>query len=98
MTAHLLVTLARKCCNFQNGDGEHPERNWAARSQAARSNSLSMNCNRTTLVIAHRLSTVRNAGRIVVLTEDGIAEEGTHSELVSSGGAYARLYNTQASI
>ncbi|HWJ41763.1 MAG TPA: ABC transporter ATP-binding protein [Candidatus Limnocylindrales bacterium] len=54
--------------------------------------------NRTTLVIAHRLSTVRNAGRIVVLTEDGIAEEGTHTELVSSGGAYARLYNTQASI
>jgi ATP-binding cassette subfamily B protein len=54
--------------------------------------------NRTTLVIAHRLSTVRNAGRIVVLAEDGIAEEGTHSELVSSGGAYARLYNTRVSI
>jgi ATP-binding cassette subfamily B protein len=54
--------------------------------------------NRTTLVIAHRLSTVRNAGRIVVLTEDGIAEEGTHAELVLSGGAYARLCNTQASI
>src|SRR5271167_5019389 len=53
---------------------------------------------RTTLVIAHRLSTVRNADRILVLTEDGIAEEGTHSELVSSGGAYARLYNTQASM
>jgi ATP-binding cassette subfamily B protein len=54
--------------------------------------------NRTTLIIAHRLSTVRNAARIVVLTEDGIVEEGRHSELVSSGGAYARLYNTQASI
>ncbi len=54
--------------------------------------------NRTTLVIAHRLSTVRNAARIVVLTEEGIAEEGTHAELVTSGGAYARLYNTQASI
>lgn len=54
--------------------------------------------NRTTLVIAHRLSTVKNAARIVVLTEQGIAEEGTHAELVSSGGAYARLYNTQASI
>jgi len=38
------------------------------------------------------------AGRIVVLTEDGIAEEGAHAELVSSGGAYARLYNTQASM
>jgi ATP-binding cassette subfamily B protein len=54
--------------------------------------------NRTTLVIAHRLSTVRNAGRIVVLTDDGIAEEGTHAELIASGGAYARLYNTQASM
>ena len=53
---------------------------------------------RTTLVIAHRLSTVRNADRIVVLTEDGIAEEGTHAALVSSGGAYARLYNTRVSI
>jgi ATP-binding cassette, subfamily B, bacterial len=53
---------------------------------------------RTTLVIAHRLSTVKNAGRIMVLTEDGIAEEGTHAELVTSGGAYAQLYNTQASI
>jgi ATP-binding cassette, subfamily B, bacterial len=41
---------------------------------------------------------VRSAERIVVLTEDGIAEEGTHSELASSDGAYARLYNTQASI
>jgi len=53
---------------------------------------------RTTLVIAHRLSTVRNARRIAVLTEEGIAEEGTHAELVLSGGAYARLYNTQASM
>jgi ATP-binding cassette subfamily B protein len=54
--------------------------------------------NRTTVVIAHRLSTVRNARRIVVLTENGIAEEGTHAELIKSTGAYARLYNTQASI
>ncbi|MGH7924307.1 MAG: ABC transporter ATP-binding protein, partial [Candidatus Binatus sp.] len=54
--------------------------------------------NRTTLVIAHRLSTVRNAARIVVLTEDGIADEGSHDELIKSGGAYARLYNTRASI
>jgi Fe-Mn family superoxide dismutase len=35
--------LQGKCCNFQNGDGGRPERNWAAKSQAARSNSLSMN-------------------------------------------------------
>ena len=53
---------------------------------------------RTTLVIAHRLSTVRNAARIVVLTENGIAEEGPHADLIKSAGAYARLYNTHASI
>jgi hypothetical protein len=39
----LLQLIYRKCCNFENGDGEHPERKWAARSQAARSNSWSMN-------------------------------------------------------
>jgi ATP-binding cassette subfamily B protein len=49
--------------------------------------------NRTTLVIAHRLSTIRNAGRILVLTADGVAEEGTHDELIARGGAYAALYN-----
>jgi len=49
--------------------------------------------NRTTLVIAHRLSTVRNADRIVVLTETGIAEQGTHQELIALAGAYANLYN-----
>ncbi len=47
---------------------------------------------RTTIVIAHRLSTVRNAQRIVVLTEDGIAEEGTHNELMQEGGVYAQLH------
>jgi ATP-binding cassette subfamily B protein len=54
--------------------------------------------NRTTIVIAHRLSTVRNAQRIVVLTDNGIAEQGTHEELMALGGAYANLYNMQASI
>jgi len=51
---------------------------------------------RTTLVIAHRLSTVQNAGRIVVLDENGICEQGTHDELIRSGGVYAGLY--QASV
>jgi ATP-binding cassette subfamily B protein len=48
---------------------------------------------RTTLVIAHRLSTVRKAHRIVVLTEQGIGEEGTHDELLARKGLYAKLYN-----
>ncbi|MDR1650270.1 MAG: ABC transporter ATP-binding protein/permease, partial [Synergistaceae bacterium] len=47
---------------------------------------------RTALVVAHRLSTVRNAGRIIVLTEDGVAEEGTHDGLLRTGGLYARLW------
>lgn len=50
---------------------------------------------RTTFVIAHRLSTIRNAERILVLTEDGIAEEGTHESLLAQGGIYAGLYNMQ---
>ena len=48
--------------------------------------------NRTTFVIAHRLSTIRNAQRIIVLTEDGVAEEGTHKELLERQGVYAQLY------
>jgi ATP-binding cassette subfamily B protein len=52
---------------------------------------------RTTLVIAHRLSTVRHADRILVLTDQGIAEQGTHEELIAADGAYAGLYRVQAS-
>ncbi len=51
--------------------------------------------NRTTFVIAHRLSTIRNAKRIVVLTDNGIAEQGTHEELMALNGTYAHLYNMQ---
>lgn len=50
---------------------------------------------RTTFVIAHRLSTIRKAERILVLTEEGIAEEGTHEELLEKKGAYEALYNLQ---
>ncbi len=53
---------------------------------------------RTTIVIAHRLSTIRNARRIVVLAGNGIAEQGTHAELLASNGVYANLYNMQAKL
>ena len=53
---------------------------------------------RTTLVIAHRLSTVRNAGRILVLTDRGVEEQGTHEELIALDGAYANLYKVQLKI
>ncbi len=53
---------------------------------------------RTTLVIAHRLSTVRHADRILVLTDRGITEQGTHEELIAADGVYAGLYSVQASL
>jgi ATP-binding cassette subfamily B protein len=52
---------------------------------------------RTTLVVAHRLSTVINADQIIVLTESGIVERGKHNELIENGGEYAQLYNEQFS-
>ncbi|MDX1990743.1 MAG: ABC transporter ATP-binding protein [bacterium] len=54
--------------------------------------------NRTTIVIAHRLSTVRKAERIIVLTDNGIAEQGTHEALMALGGTYAMLYNVHLEI
>lgn len=49
--------------------------------------------NRTTFVIAHRLTTIQNAENILVLTEEGIAESGTHEELLKKGGIYEKLYH-----
>lgn len=48
---------------------------------------------RTTFVIAHRLSTIRNAQKILVLTQNGIEEQGTHDELLAKNGIYAKLYH-----
>ncbi len=50
---------------------------------------------RTSLIIAHRLSTIKNADRILVLTEEGIVEEGTHEELMDKDGIYSGLYKSQ---
>ena len=53
---------------------------------------------RTTFTIAHRLTTIKNADKIIVLTKEGIAESGTHKELMKKGGEYAKLYGLYTSI
>ncbi|MGJ9459156.1 ABC transporter ATP-binding protein [Oceanobacillus sp. CF4.6] len=53
--------------------------------------------NRTTLVIAHRLATIKNADRIMVVTKNGIEEEGSHKELLERDGIFAQLHNVQMS-
>jgi ATP-binding cassette subfamily B protein len=50
---------------------------------------------RTTIVVAHRLSTIKNADEIIVLTDQGIQEKGSHRELLDKRGMYAELYNSQ---
>jgi len=50
---------------------------------------------RTTIVVAHRLSTVRDANEIVFLTDEGVMEQGTHQELLKKNGLYAALYQSQ---
>lgn len=52
---------------------------------------------RTTILIAHRLSTVRNADRIIVLDQGKMVQQGTHASLMESGGLYHDLYQLQAS-
>ncbi|MCU4718357.1 ABC transporter ATP-binding protein [Halapricum hydrolyticum] len=54
-----------------------------------------LTADRTTFVIAHRLSTVRDADRIVVLDDGTVAEQGTHDDLLAAGGTYANLWNVQ---
>lgn len=50
---------------------------------------------RTTLVIAHRLATIKHADRIIVVTEEGIEEQGRHQDLIQMGGVYSRLHEAQ---
>ncbi|GGG10374.1 multidrug ABC transporter ATP-binding protein [Paenibacillus albidus] len=65
-------------------------------TEAAIQQSLAdLSVGRTTLVIAHRLTTIKNADRIIVVNQDGISEEGRHEELVNAGGTYSRLYQAQ---
>jgi ATP-binding cassette subfamily B protein len=68
-------------------------------SEAAVQRALSVALSgRTSLVIAHRLSTVRNADKIVVLDRGRVVEQGRHEELVAAGGLYAELYRTQFAV
>ena len=53
--------------------------------------------NRTSFVVAHRLSTIRDADTIIVMAEGSIVETGTHDELMTKNGFYADLYNSQFS-
>jgi ATP-binding cassette subfamily B protein len=54
-----------------------------------------LSAGRTTLIIAHRLATIKHAERIIVVTEQGITEQGAHQELISAGGTYSRLHQAQ---
>ena len=66
-----------------------------ATEQAIQQSLVDLAKGRTSLVIAHRLATIRHADRIVVMTVDGIAEQGRHDELITAGGLYRRLHEAQ---
>lgn len=54
--------------------------------------------NRTTFIVAHRLSTVMNADRIIVVDDGSVLEQGTHDKLIAAGGKYAELWSKQVSV
>ncbi len=58
---------------------------------------MQLSRNRTTLIVAHRLATIRHADRIVVLTPNGISEHGSHDDLMALQGEYYKLYMAQFS-
>lgn len=66
-----------------------------ATEQAIQQALTALSAGRTTLVIAHRLATIRNADRIIVVDNDGIQEQGGHHELLQREGTYARLHQAQ---
>ena len=66
-----------------------------ATEQAIQVSLADLSAGRTTLVIAHRLATIRHADRIVVITQDGIAEQGRHEDLLAAGGLYQALQSAQ---
>lgn len=63
--------------------------------QAIQQSLAELSAGRTTLVIAHRLATIRGADRIVVVTEQGVGEQGRHEELLAAGGIYSQLHQAQ---
>ena len=63
--------------------------------RAIQDSLAALSAGRTTLVIAHRLATIRGADRILVVNGSGVAEQGTHSQLLAAGGAYRRLHDAQ---
>ncbi|GIO41299.1 ABC transporter ATP-binding protein [Paenibacillus apis] len=63
--------------------------------QAIQQSLMELSQGRTTLIIAHRFATIKEADRIVVVTAEGIAEQGRHQELVTAGGVYSRLHQAQ---
>jgi ATP-binding cassette subfamily B protein len=95
------VALARALMAVQGGAGllilDEPTANLDIRAEAELFNRfLQLTRNVTTILVSHRLSSVRHADRIVVIADGRVAEDGTHEELLSRGGRYASMYTLQA--